>query len=146
MEAMDKNNTFFKIIKGVGIAIIFTFTSLTIFSILLTYTNLSENLIQPVVISITGMSILAGSFLVTRKIKKNGIIKGITVGIIYIMLIYLVSSIVNNLNFKLNIESIVMISIGIICGAVGGFIGVNVWVDLGNGQFFIHAIYMYRKE
>jgi len=126
MEAMDKNNTFFKIIKGVGIAIIFTFTSLTIFSILLTYTNLSENLIQPVVISITGMSILAGSFLVTRKIKKNGIIKGITVGIIYIMLIYLVSSIVNNLNFKLNIESIVMISIGIICGAVGGFIGVNV--------------------
>ena len=126
MEAMDKNNTFFKIIKGVGIAIIFTFTSLTIFSILLTYTNLSENLIQPVVISVTGMSILAGSFLVTRKIKKNGIIKGITVGIIYIMLIYLVSSIVNNLNFKLNIESIVMISIGIICGAVGGFIGVNV--------------------
>lgn len=126
MEAIDKNNTFFKIIKGVGIAIIFTFTSLTIFSILLTYTNLSENLIQPVVISITGMSILAGSFLVTRKIKKNGIIKGITVGIIYIMLIYLVSSIVNNLNFKLNIESIVMISIGIICGAVGGFIGVNV--------------------
>ena len=126
MEAMDKNNTFFKIIKGVGIAIIFTFTCLTIFSILLTYTNLSENLIQPVVISITGMSILAGSFLVTRKIKKNGIIKGITVGIIYIMLIYLVSSIVNNLNFKLNIESIVMISIGIICGAVGGFIGVNV--------------------
>jgi len=146
MEAMDKNNTFFKIIKGVGIAIIFTFTSLTIFSILLTYTNLSENLIQPVVISVTGMSILAGSFFVTRKIKKNGIIKGITVGIIYIMLIYLVSSIVNNLNFKLNIESIVMISIGIICGAVGGFIGVNVWVDLGNGQFFIHAIYMYRKE
>lgn len=135
MEAMDKNNTFFKIIKGVGIAIIFTFTSLTIFSILLTYTNLSENLIQPVVISVTGMSILAGSFLVTRKIKKNGIIKGITVGIIYIMLIYLVSSIVNNLNFKLNIESIVMISIGIICGAVGGFIGVNVWVNLGKGNF-----------
>jgi len=126
MEAIDKNNTFFKILKGVGIAIIFTFTCLTIFSILLTYTNLSENLIQPVVISVTGMSILAGSFFVTRKIKKNGIIKGITVGIIYIMLIYLVSSIVNNLNFKLNIESIVMISIGIICGAVGGFIGVNV--------------------
>ena len=47
-------------------------------------------------------------------------------GLIYIILIYLISSVVNNANFALNIGSIVMMVIGILCGAIGGIIGVNV--------------------
>ena len=140
MENFEKDNLFIKIIKGVGISIIFTLICLTIFSALLTYTNLSESLIQPVVISVTGISIFVGSFFATRKVKKNGIIKGIAVGLIYIILIYLISSVVNNANFALNIGSIVMMVIGILCGAIGGIIGVNVWVILGTEEFFIHAI------
>ena len=125
METFEKNNIFIKIIKGAGISIIFTLICLTIFSAILTYTNLSESLIQPVVISVTGISILVGSFFATKKIKKNGIIKGIAVGLIYIILIYLISSVVNNANFALKSGSIVMIAIGILCGAIGGIIGVN---------------------
>ena len=126
MEGFEKNNIFLKILKGVGISFAFTLISLTIFSALLTYTSLSESLIQPVVISVTGISILAGSFFATRKVGKNGIIKGIAVGLIYILLIYLISSIVNGGNFALTIGSIIMILIGIICGAIGGIIGVNI--------------------
>ena len=126
MESFEKNNMFLKIIKGVGISILFTFICLTFFSALLTYTNLSENLIQPVVISVTGISILAGSFFATRKVGKNGIIKGIAVGLIYILLIYLTSSIVNGGSFALTIGSIIMILVGILCGAIGGIIGVNI--------------------
>lgn len=126
MESFEKNNVFLKIIKGVGISLFFTFICLTIFSALLTYTNLSENLIQPVVISVTGISILAGSFFATRKVGKNGIIKGIVVGLIYILLIYLTSSIINGGNFALTIGSIIMILVGILCGAIGGIIGVNI--------------------
>ncbi len=126
MEVFEKNNIFLKILKGVGISFAFTLICLTIFSALLTYTNLSESLIQPVVISVTGISILAGSFFATRKVGKNGIIKGIAVGLIYILLIYLISSIVNGGNFALTIGSIIMILIGIICGAIGGIIGVNI--------------------
>ena len=47
METFEKNNVFFKILKGVRISIAFTLICLTIFSALLTYTNLSESLIQP---------------------------------------------------------------------------------------------------
>ena len=126
MEGFEKNNGFLKIIKGVGISFAFTLISLTIFSALLTYTSLSENLIQPVIISVTGISILAGSFFATRKVGNNGILKGITVGLIYIVLIYFISSIVNNGNFSLNLGSIIMILAGIICGAIGGIIGVNI--------------------
>ena len=125
MESFEKNSIFFKIMNGVGISVVFTIACLTIFSVLLTYTNLSENLIQPVVISVTGISILVGSFLTTRKMSKNGILKGISVGLIYILFIYLISSIVNNSNFSLSRGSIVMIAVGIICGAIGGIMGVN---------------------
>ena len=126
METFEKNNIFLKILKGVGISFAFTLICLTIFSVLLTYTSLSENLIQPVVISVTGISILAGSFFATRKVGKNGILKGIAVGLIYIVFIYFISSIVNNGNFSLNLGSIIMILAGIICGAIGGIIGVNI--------------------
>ena len=126
MEGFEKNNIFQKILKGVGISFAFTLISLTIFSALLTYTSLSESLIQPVVISVTGISILAGSFFATRKVGKNGIIKGIAVGLIYILLIYLTSSLVNGGNFAFTIGSIIMILIGILCGAIGGIIGVNI--------------------
>lgn len=126
MESFEKNSVFLKIIKGVGISFAFTLICLTIFSGLLTYTNLSENLIQPVVISVTGISIFIGSFFATRKVGKNGIIKGISVGLIYILLIYIISSVVNGGNFALTIGSIIMILIGILCGAIGGIIGVNI--------------------
>ena len=126
MEGFEKNNGFLKIIKGVGISFAFTLISLTIFSALLTYTSLSENLIQPVIISVTGISILAGSFFATRKVGNNGILKGITVGLIYIVLIYFISSIVNKGDFSLNLGSIIMVLAGIICGAIGGIIGVNI--------------------
>ena len=126
MEGFEKNNVFLKILKGVGISFAFTLICLTIFSGLLTYTNLSESLIQPVVISVTGISIFIGSFFATRKVGKNGIIKGIAVGLIYILLIYIISSVVNDGNFGITIGSIIMILIGILCGAIGGIIGVNI--------------------
>lgn len=126
MESFEKNNIFLKILKGVGISFGLTLICLTIFSALLTYTNLSESLIQPVVIAVTGISILAGSFFATKKVGKNGIIKGIGVGLIYILLIYVISSIVNGGNFTLTISSVIMILIGILCGAIGGIIGVNI--------------------
>ena len=48
-----------KILKGIIISCIITLILLFIFSILLTYTNLGENTIGPVIIGITGISILA---------------------------------------------------------------------------------------
>ena len=126
MESFEKNNIFLKILKGVGISFGLTLICLTIFSALLTYTNLSESLIQPVVIAVTGISILAGSFFATKKVGKNGIIKGIGVGLIYIFLIYVISSVVNGGSFALTMGSVIMILIGILCGAIGGIIGVNI--------------------
>ncbi len=125
MEGSINNNFVLSILKGVGIAFLFTIIALSVFACLLVFTNLSENLMQPVVIGVTGVSILLGSFISNRKMNKNGIINGILVGVVYIGLIYIVSSVVSGGNFGLSIGAIIMVTIGIICGAVGGIIGVN---------------------
>lgn len=125
MEKSLDNNFFINIFKGVGVAFAFTFISLTIFSGLLVYTNISENLIQPVVIGVTGISILLGGFFANRKMTKNGIVNGILVGAIYICLIYIISSVIKN-NFSINIGTIIMMLLGVVGGGIGGIIGINI--------------------
>ena len=113
-----------RILKGSITAIILTLILLLIFAALLTYTAIQENVINPVIIVITGVSILVGSSISTLKIKKNGLINWLLVGLIYIITIYVISSIACA-GFKINLYATIMIIVGAIMGMVGGVIGVN---------------------
>lgn len=120
----ESGNNIKKIIKGSIISIVITLIGLVIFASLLTYTSIAESAIPAVTIIITIISILIGSSLCMSTVRKNGIINGILVGLIYIAFIYILSSIIEG-NFALNLKSIIMIIGAIIAGAVGGIIGVN---------------------
>ena len=119
-----ENNFFINIVKGVGIAFITTIVLLLIFSAILTFTDMNESVINPVIITATGISILIGSSIGNNKIKKNGLLNGALVGAIYILIIYIVSSLLN-WRFNLNMQSLIMIAVGMIFGMLGGIIGVN---------------------
>lgn len=126
MEANQEKNkeTIKNIFKGIGISIIFTIICLLLFSLILAYTNISEETITPVIIIVTGISILIGSSIGNINIKKNGILNGGLVGGGYILILYLISSLLN-VRFSLNMQSIIMIIVGIVFGILGGIIGVN---------------------
>ena len=113
-----------KVLKGSIISIITTFVLLFIFALLLAYTNMSERIIAPVVICVSGMSILIGSIISSKRIKKQGLINGGAVGFIYILVIYLISSIIQK-DFGFNTNSIIMILVCVFAGALGGIIGVK---------------------
>ena len=119
---MDK--TIGNITKGVIISLITSFILLFIFAAILTYTNINETVINPVIIVITAISILIGSSIGNMKIRKNGLLNGAIIGGAYICIIYFISSLLNR-HFTLNMQSIIMIIIGMICGILGGIIGVN---------------------
>lgn len=121
---VEENNFILEILKGVGIAMATTIILLLVFSIILTYTQIQENTINPVITIITALSILIGSSIGNTKIKKNGIINGGIIAGIYILIIYLISSILN-WNFYLDLKSIIMIIVTIIFGILGGILGVN---------------------
>lgn len=120
----ESENNIKKIIKGSLISIIVTIIGLVIFASLLSYTSISESTIPTVAIIITAISILIGSSLSMSTIKRNGIINGATIGLIYIAVIYILSSVIEG-TFSLNTYSIVMIIGSILAGALGGIIGVN---------------------
>lgn len=120
----DKQEILKALGKGLLISFIMTILILLIFSIILTFTNISEKTIVPVIIISTAISILIGSSISNIRIKKNGILNGALIGGGYILILYLLSSILNA-RFNLNIQSIIMISAGVVFGILGGIIGVN---------------------
>lgn len=121
-EGILKN--FKYILKGVIISIISTLIFLFIFSIILTYTNVSEQLINPFIIVVTAISIFIGSSIGSLKLQKQGLLNGALIGGIYLISLYLISGIINN-NFSISTQSIILIIAGMICGMFGGIIGVN---------------------
>lgn len=124
MSFFKSNKQSICILRGIVISFLFTLCMLISYSVLLVYTNLSEQTIRPVIITITGVSILIGSSLGTKKLTKNGLLSGGIIGASYILLLYLISSTVNS-NFSINWVSIIMIIVGLIGGIFGGVIGVN---------------------
>lgn len=62
VKAMAQNSSSVKILKGLVISIVLTFILLFIFAVVLTYSNISENTVEPVIIAITGVSILVRKF------------------------------------------------------------------------------------
>ena len=113
------------IIKGIVISFILTLISVFIFSIVLTYTNTPESTIFPVIAFITAISILIGSSVSTIKINKRGIINGGAIGLIYILILYLLSSIITT-GFMVNLNTIILIAAATLAGMIGGIVGVNI--------------------
>lgn len=121
----ERSGNIVNIIKGSIISIILSLIFLSIYAMLLAFTNISENTMVPVVLVITGVSILIGSSISAINIKKQGLINGALIGLIYMLFIYILSSIIFA-GFTLNLNSIIMIIVGIVTGMVGGIIGVNI--------------------
>ena len=77
MEDITKeksNSNLIKIIKGSAIAIVLSLMFLTIYAAILSFTSVAETTMVPVVLVLTGISILIGSSMSSISIKKQGII------------------------------------------------------------------------
>lgn len=120
-----KTNNIKIFIKNLVLEFLLTIVFLMILSVLLSSTNLNENVINPSIVFISAFSILIGAFFSSRKIGKKGILVGLLQGFVYILTLYLFSSISNG-DFSLGISSLIMILICIICGIIGGILGVNI--------------------
>ena len=116
-----ESNNITKILKGSVISIILTIIGLLVYSVILANTEI----VNYIVMGITSISILIGSILSISKIEKKGILNGAIVGGIYVIVIYLLSSIINS-NFNINLSAIILMVVSIIAGMIGGIIGVNI--------------------
>ncbi len=125
MMSIKMNKNLSSILKGFLISLVLSLIFVWIYALVLVKTNIQENTITPVIIVISGISILIGSSISCLHVKKNGILNGMSVGAIYFISLYVLSSIAL-CGFSFNIKSVIMILIGIILGGIGGIIGVNI--------------------
>lgn len=112
------------LLKGIVISYIITIPTFVIFSLIMTYTDFPEKLISPSVVITTIISILAAASFVTRKTSNKGWLNGSIVGLVYMAVLYIISSIVFN-NFAIDRYVISMTLIGVLTGAIGGILGIN---------------------
>lgn len=124
MEDYKNSSKFLLMLKGVLISDGITLIMILALSVILSTSDVKESVIMPTVIFISAFSILIGGFLVTKRLDEKGIIYGSILGISYMLILYVISSIMN-FNFSLNVNAILMIAIGVFGGAIGGILGVN---------------------
>lgn len=121
---VQNQSSIINIVKGIIFSYAISLLLLFIFSVLLTYTSISESTIAPVILVITIISIIIGSSISSSKIRKNGLINGGVIGFLYIIALYLISSLMQT-GFALNLYAILMIVFSILSGMIGGIVGVN---------------------
>ncbi len=120
----EKKHNLVYIAKGVLIAYVVTVLLLAIFAILLAYTGVPESTMPVGVLVISIVSILLASSITVRKLKEKGLLHGALIGLCYILILYLLSSIFL-VGFQLDTYSITMIAFSMLAGMIGGIIGVN---------------------
>lgn len=121
---MDILGNYKVLLKSIVLAVLLSLILLFILSVVLAVTNVKENIMSVSIIFISSISILISAFLASKKIKEKGIIYGAIVGFAYMIILYFISSFVN-WNFTLSLETIIMMLSGILGGAIGGILGVN---------------------
>ncbi len=121
---MEKINKIKIIIRGIIFSYLTTFILILLYSAILAYTKVPESTI-PTCLFVIGMSsVFMSSSITVIKLKNGGLKNGGIIGLCYVLILYLCSSISEN-TFALTKYSIVTIIFYILVGMIGGIIGVN---------------------
>ncbi len=113
------------VLKSSLVAIIITLICFVFFAVIIKVADLDENIIPPVVQVVLTLSIAFGGILAARSSKRMGWLKGAITGVVYILWALIISSLFGDSAFM---GSLIFsnILLGVVAGAVGGIIGVNI--------------------
>ena len=116
-------------VKRYSISLVISFCVAAIFliisSAIFAYTNINDRHLDSFVLGSVMISVLVGSMLLLRKIKKKGLLFGAIFGLIYFLIVYLVNVLAFSGFFVSNTVEIYL-GICLLSGIVGGIIGVNI--------------------
>jgi len=112
------------VIKGAAYAVIVSLLGILLFALLLKFTPIPEAWIQPINQVIKGLSILVGAWFAARKIKSNGWLMGLLIGLIYTVLAFIVFSLLDG-NFRFTLTILNDLLFGSVMGVIAGVITVN---------------------
>lgn len=113
----NSTNGFFEILKAVLFALLFCVAYVVIFAVVLRFVNLSDTVIKCVNQCFKALAILLGCLLAVR--GEKGWLKGLVVGIFFIMLTELIFSLLaGGLGNLLALDLCFGAVVGLICGII----------------------------
>ncbi|MBR7163438.1 MAG: TIGR04086 family membrane protein [Clostridia bacterium] len=93
-------------------------------ALLLTYTGLSENAIPFITTVTMVVSVMLAGMVSAKSGRSRGYLNGALTGILYALVLYVISLLVSG-SFFCNNYILILLAIGIFGGAFGGILGIN---------------------
>ncbi|MBQ7369059.1 MAG: TIGR04086 family membrane protein [Clostridia bacterium] len=121
-EEQTTGNVFFRIIKGAGLALAFSFLCALVFASVLQCTPLPDKIIYPVNQTVKVVSIVIGALVSVR--GEKGWLQGLAVGGLFAAFSYLSFSALGG-DFSLSWLVLAELALSLFAGAVGGVVAVN---------------------
>lgn len=115
--SLKNNNSILTVLKGAIIALVISLLSILAFAFIIKLTGLNDNLIKPINQIIKVLSIFIGCLLAFKKDGEKTLIKGAIIGVLYIILAFVLFSILNG-SFDFSAGIFLDIFFGLIVGVI----------------------------
>lgn len=122
MEGIKKNYSY--IGRGVFRGCIITTILIVAIALISGFADLSESIISLCILIVTMASIIYGAIYATKKIRNKGWLVGISVALIYILIIY-IASLVAGRDAVLSMRDFWRTLLALAVGALSGMLGIN---------------------
>lgn len=109
---------------GILVSFLITLPVFALFSYILTFVDFPDKYISTAVIITTLISMVIAGWIAAKNIKSRGWLNGAIVGLVYMGILFLASSLVFR-DFSIDKHVVIMMIIGILAGSIGGILGVN---------------------
>lgn len=121
---MSGSRYFMYLFKGMGVSILVTLVLMIVLTLIMTYTNISEGIIPVVNSLIMILAIVSGAIFMSLKVDNKGWLNGGLVGLLYIIVIIILSNIFIK-DFSIDKFVLLKLIVSMVTGAIGGMIGIN---------------------
>ncbi len=122
-QKVTEENIVVSFLKGIIVAMLLSFALVLIFAVILRWLSLSDSVIVPVVMLIKAFCVVIGS-LIAIKGKTKGLAKGAVFGLIYIVVSFVLFSILAG-SFSVSTTNFLDVVSAIILGGIVGILKVN---------------------
>lgn len=119
-----KSNQWLCLLRGLAAAFAITCIIFIGFGILLTYTDLSEDILPMVSLGCSALSAAAAGFDWGSCIGQKGLLWGLLAGAAYTVILFLVTGLAGN-GIQVELSGLMTLIVAMAGGGIGGILGVN---------------------
>ena len=126
VASLKNKNAIFQILKGILVAVCFSLIGILLFALSLRFFDMSDLGIKIVNQIIKTLSILSGCFVCLKADRKNGLVKGILISVLYTIVSFFLFSILNG-EFSFSVSILFDLLFSFVVGAISGILCVNIF-------------------